>query len=276
MPEGPEIRRAADDIARAIVHQPIVEVFFAFDHLKSYEPVLRDQTIVSVQSKGKALLIRFTNQLSIYSHNQLYGKWVIRKAYSYPVTKRQLRLAIHTAKKSALLYSASDIAVLTETEVASHPFLSQLGLDVLDDETNVAQVVQRFSDRQFARRSLAALLLDQRFLCGLGNYLRSEVLFVARVPPTYRPIDCSPDQIAQLAEAAIALPHQSYNHRGITNDLQLAQYLKDQGNSRKDYRHWVFNRWGKPCYVCGTAIVKDTLAGRRLYYCPTCQRTESG
>jgi endonuclease VIII len=118
MPEGPEIKRAADEIAKAIGHQVVSEVFFAFDHLKVYEPVLQGQTIVAVQSKGKALLIRFDNQLGIYSHNQLYGKWIIRKAYSYPETNRQLRLALHNRKKSALLYSASDIAVLTEAEVA--------------------------------------------------------------------------------------------------------------------------------------------------------------
>jgi endonuclease-8 len=274
MPEGPEIKRAADDIADAIGHEIVTDIFFAFDHLKVYESVLQGQTIVSVKSKGKALLIRFNNQLSIYSHNQLYGKWIIRKAHSYPKTNRQLRLAIHNTKKSALLYSASEIAVLTEAEVATHPFLSQLGLDVLDDATTVDQVIQRFTLKPFSRRRLSGLLLDQRFLCGLGNYLRSEVLFVAKVPPTHRPLDCSSEQIAQLAAAAIALPHQSYNHRGITTDLQLAQYLKEQGHPRKAYRHWVFNRWGKPCYVCGTAIVKEVLSGRRLYYCPYCQRSD--
>jgi endonuclease-8 len=273
MPEGPEIRRAADEIARAITDQPVIEIFFAFEHLKPYESLLIGEVPVAVQARGKAMLIRFSNQLSIYSHNQLYGKWVIRKAYAYPQTTRQLRLAIHTAKKSALLYSASDIAVLTEADLSTHPFLSRLGLDVLDDSTTIAQVIQQFGDKRFHRRRLAGLLLDQQFLCGLGNYLRSEVLFVARVPAAYRPVDCSPEQVANLAEAAIALPHQSYNHRGITNDLHLAQYLKDAGKPRKDYRHWVFNRWGKPCYVCGTAIVKTVLAGRRLYYCPNCQKS---
>lgn len=273
MPEGPEIRRAADEIAKAIVNQPVIEIFFAFDHLKFYEPLLTGKAAVGVQPRGKAMLIRFDNQLNIYSHNQLYGKWVIRKAYAYPETTRQLRLAIHTAKKSALLYSASDIGVLSDADIATHPFLSRLGLDILDDSTTIAQVIHQFGEKRFYRRGLTGLLLDQQFLCGLGNYLRSEVLFVSRVPPTYRPVDCSPEQIASLAEASIALPHQSYNHRGITNDLQLAQSLKDQGKSRKDYRHWVFNRCGKPCYVCGTAIAKETLAGRRLYYCPHCQKS---
>jgi len=272
MPEGPEIKRAADEIARAIGNQVVSEIFFAFDHLKLYEAILTGKTVTAVQARGKAMLIRFDNHLSIYSHNQLYGKWVIRRSQSYPKTTRQLRLAIHNPKKSALLYSASDIEVLSDHDIANHPFLSRLGLDILDEATTVIQVIQRFGNKRFQRRSLSGLLLDQQFLCGLGNYLRSEILFVARVPPTYRLMDCSSTQIEQLAEASIALPHQSYNHRGITNDLQLAQYLKDQGKPRKDYRHWVFNRWSKPCYVCSTAIVKEMIGGRRLYYCPHCQK----
>ena len=43
-------------------------------------------------------------------------------------------------KKSALLYSASDIDVLDESAIAAHPFLSRLGLDVLDSKTNPKKV----------------------------------------------------------------------------------------------------------------------------------------
>jgi endonuclease-8 len=271
MPEGPEIRRAADQIAKAIVDRPLTGVFFAFSHLKFYEAILRVQQVTAVQTKGKAMLIRFSNQLSIYSHNQLYGVWMIRPLHDYPQTARQLRLAIHSDQKSALLYSASEIEVLDEVAVLHHPFLSQLGPDVLDEATTPAQIAERLLDSRFHRRRLVSLLLDQRFLCGLGNYLRSEILFVARVCPTFRPLDCSQKQILKLAEASIAVTHQSYRSKGITNDLQLAQRLKAEGKRRSDYRHYVFGRQGKPCYVCGTSIVKETLAGRRLYYCPTCQ-----
>ncbi len=144
MPEGPEIKRAADEIAKAIAHQPLTGIFFAFEHLKPYESILVKEPIWAVQPKGKALLIRFQNQLSIYSHNQLYGKWFIQKNGVYPSTNRQLRLAIHSQKKSALLYSASDISVLTIEQVAVHPFLSRLGPDVLDDATTLEQVRERF------------------------------------------------------------------------------------------------------------------------------------
>jgi endonuclease-8 len=271
MPEGPEIKRAADEIAQAIACRPLVEVFFAFEHLKPYEQILVKQEVISVQPRGKALLIGFQNQLSIYSHNQLYGKWFIRPAYSYPETNRQLRLAIHTCQKSALLYSASDILVLTGDEIAAHPFLRQLGPDVLDEATTVEQVRARLLDKQFCRRGLASLLLDQHFLSGLGNYLRSEILFVAGVHPSLRPMDCSAEQIMKLAEAAIAVSRQSYITKGITNDLEIAAKLKQAGYPRNEYRHWVFNREDKPCFICGTKIVKTNAGGRRIYCCPNCQ-----
>ena len=275
MPEGPEIKRAADQIAKALVDRRVGEIFFAFDHLKLYEPKLTRATVVSVQPKGKAMLIRFDNALSIYSHNQLYGKWVVRKAYSYPQTNRQLRLAIHNAKKSALLYSASDIAVLDQEQVAAHPFLSKLGPDVLDKSVTGKQVCQRFRDSRFVRRQFTSLLLDQHFLSGLGNYLRSEVLFVARLHPTLRPVDCLQDQLTQLAKAVLFVSRQSYLTGGITNDVDLAKRLKEKGYKRTAYRHWVFNREDQPCFVCETKIIKAMSGGRRYYYCPQCQATST-
>ena len=271
MPEGPEIKIAADKIANAIALYPITEIFFAFEHLKPYEKILARQLVTAVNTKGKGMLIRFDNGLNIYSHNQLYGKWMICNAYDYPETKRQLRLAIHNQQKSALLYSASDIEVLDEDAIALHPFLSRLGLDVLDSKTTVNNIEARLLNKSFYRRRFTSLLLDQGFLAGLGNYLRSEILFVARVHPTRRPVDCSQKQISALAKAAIAVPQQSYQTQGITNDLKLVQRLKQQGYSHQDYRHWVFGREERPCYICNTSIIKDSAGGRRYYYCPQCQ-----
>ena len=271
MPEGPEIQLAADKVGAAIIGRPTTAVSFAFDQLKKYEEILTGVEVTAVQARGKAMLTRFANGYNIYSHNQLYGKWMVRDAHDFPETNRQLRLAIHNDKKSALLYSASDIAVLQDGELDSHPFLSKLGPDLLDESVTVPQVAKRFASDQFRRRRLTSLLLDQGFLAGLGNYLRSEVLFVARVHPSLRPMDCSDEQIGALAEAAVSLTRQSYQTRGITNDLKLAEKLKKAGQSYRDYRFWVFDRDGRPCYNCGTAIIKDSIGGRRLYYCPKCQ-----
>ncbi|MBX2863603.1 MAG: endonuclease VIII [Leptolyngbyaceae cyanobacterium MAG.088] len=271
MPEGPEIRKAADKIERAIKARVTQEVFFAFEHLKPYENELTGQTVCQVETRGKALLIHFENHLSIYSHNQLYGIWMVRNAYNYPITKRQLRLAIHNAKKSALLYSASDIEVLTPEQIPRHPFLSKLGPDVLSSKLRSDHVLKLLTAKQNQRRQFTTLYLDQHFLAGIGNYLRSEILYVARLHPRMRPIDCSDNQLETLAEASIAIPYQSYRYSGITNDLDLANQLKAQGQKRSQYRHWVFSRAGQPCRICKTPIVKDFASSRRFYYCPVCQ-----
>lgn len=275
MPEGPEIQLAADAVAAAIVGRSTTAVCFAFDPLKKYEERLTGVVVTAVQARGKAMLTRFANGWNIYSHNQLYGKWLVRDAYDFPDTTWQLRLAIHNEEKSALLYSASDIAVLQYGELDSHPFLSKLGPDLLDIAVTVPQVAARFVADNFRRRRLTSLLLDQGFLAGLGNYLRSEVLFVSRVHPSLRPMDCTDAQIDALAEAAVSLTRQSYQTRGITNDLALAEKLKEEGQSYREYRFLVFDRDGRPCYNCGTAISKDNIGGRRLYYCPTCQAKQS-
>lgn len=271
MPEGPEIRLAADAIAAAIVGRPTTGVTFAFDHLKHYEPALTGEVVTAIDTYGKAIVTRFANDLNIYSHNQLYGRWMIRASHDYPETNRQLRLAIHNAAHSALLYSASEIEVLPAGEIAEHPFIRRLGPDVLRPEVSAAQVVAQFAADRFVRRRLHSLLLDQGFLAGLGNYLRSEILFVAGVHPDRRPVDCNPAQIEALAGAAIELTRRSYRTRGITTAPDLAARLKAAGVPWRAYRWWVFGREDQPCHQCATPIVKTTRGGRRLYLCPTCQ-----
>lgn len=272
MPEGPEIRRAADQVEKALKGRAVLDLFFAFERLQEYEDILQGDTIERVDTKGKAMLIRFQRGYTIYSHNQLYGKWVIRNAYNYPETNRQLRLALHNEKKSALLYSSSDIEVLRTEEAEAHPFIQKTGPDLLSESVNPEDLFERFTSKRFRNRRWTSLLLDQSFIAGIGNYLRSEILFKAGISPSARPSDCSEEQLWKAAEASIELTWQSYRHKGITNDLDLAAQLKNQGVKRRAYRHWVFNRAGHSCRIDGTEIEKIQAASRRLYYCPTCQK----
>ncbi|MBM7703606.1 endonuclease VIII [Metabacillus iocasae] len=274
MPEGPEIRRAADEVEAALIQYPLIEVSFAFESLKDYEPFFQGVRILKVDTKGKAMLIRFNNGYTIYSHNQLYGKWYVRKAYHYPKTNRQLRLALHNEKKSALLYSASEIEVLQNEEVPLHPFISRIGPDLLSEEVTLDELHTRFEGRRFYRRKWSSLLLDQSFLAGIGNYLRSEILFVAGIHPDLRPVDCTTQQLQKVAKAIVKVVRQSYETGGITNDLKLVNQLKEKGQRKSTYRHWVFNREGQPCRIDGTEIIKTVATSRRLYYCPMCQKNK--
>ena len=271
MPEGPEIRLAADRIAAVLVGQPIVEVSFGLPDLARYERRLTGSTITAVDTRGKAMLTRFENGLTIYSHNQLYGRWYTTKRPKLPRTKRQLRVALHTATQSALLYSASDIAVLTEKQLARHPFLVRIGPDILDAGLDSESVARRLVAASFRNRALGGLYLDQAFLAGNGNYLRSEILHDAGLHHTRRPADLTRGEIGRLSRSTLTLSRRSYDTGGITLAPRLAKALERAGLKRGMRRFYAFGRAGRPCYHCSEEIRRQEIGGRRLYFCAQCQ-----
>jgi endonuclease-8 len=238
--------------------------------------LLQGVEILAVESRGKAMLIRFASGVNIYSHNQLYGRWFVKPRGGLPRTTRQLRLAVHTKKHSALLYSASEIAVLHNDELSKHPFLARLGPDVLSDRVQPSDIEVRLADPRFRRRSLGALLLDQGFVSGLGNYLRCEILFVAGLDPSMRPVDLAGRLRSERANAITEIARRAYRLAGVTNDPLDVRRLKGEGSPRGEYRHFVFGRGGKRCRRCGETIEKSVHSGRRFYACPSCQLATGG
>lgn len=273
MPEGPEIRRAADRLKRVLDGRTALTVRFAaekFPALQRFSRRLSGRTVRLVEPRGKAMLTHFDNGLTIYSHNQLYGEWAIFKGAA-PASHLQTRLAITTATHSAILYSASEIEVLSTDAVGTHPYIAKLGVELLDPDVTPGDVQAQVDNGRFARRNLAALLLDQSFLAGIGNYLRSDILFAAGLHPGVRIAGLAPAQRMALAQAALDLTRRSYRTRGITCDPVLAQQLKAQGQRFSQYRHWVFDRAGEPCHLCGHTIRRLEVSGRGLYLCEHCQ-----
>ena len=271
MPEGPEIKRSADELAAVLSGKRARLVEFAFPHLVPHASTMRGEMVTGIEPRGKAMLTHFNHGVTIYSHNQLYGQWRVLKRDQAPQPGLQIRMAIHTDDAVAVLYSASDISVWPSTRITEHPYISKLGVELLGASTTLADVLAQINAIRFARKSLAALLLDQGFLAGIGNYLRSEILFVAHVPPNVRIADLSESRRAALAAAALDLTRQSYQTRGVTNDMAIARRLKSQGASYAKYRHWVFDRAGETCHVCAGVIERIDISGRGLYWCTRCQ-----
>ena len=272
MPEGPEIRLAADRVENAVAHRKIEVIEFAFEHLQPFERRLRGSIVNRVDTRGKAMLTHFDNGWTIYSHNQLYGRWYTCARGKTPRTNRQLRLALHNDRRSAFLYSASDIDVIKTSRLQEHPFLARLGPDILSENPSLEDIVQRLQSSTFCRRQLGALLLDQGFVAGLGNYLRAEILTLAQLHPRKRAADCTPGQIDTLARLIIRITRRSYRTRGITNPPSLVTRLKAEGlEKRGQYRFNTYGRAGKACHYCATNIELDMSGGRKMYFCPGCQ-----
>ncbi|MGH9785590.1 MAG: bifunctional DNA-formamidopyrimidine glycosylase/DNA-(apurinic or apyrimidinic site) lyase [Terriglobia bacterium] len=121
-----------------------------------------------------------------------------------------------------------------------------------------------------ARRAmLKSLLLDQRFLRGLGNIYADESLFRARIHPAALAAGLTREQAKRL-------------YQGIRQTLRLAiaaggssisNYVDGLGNSGYfQHEHVVYRRTGQPCVRCGCRIRRMLIASRSTHFCPRCQR----
>jgi len=247
-------------------------VRFGMPGLRHHAKTLRGHRVSHIETRGKALLTHFDEGHSIYSHNQLYGVWRVIKGQKLPKSSRSMRLLLQTESHSAILYSASDISVWPTLELPLHPFLSKLGPDIMNPSLHWRDIAKRLADAAFRRRSLAVLYLDQGFLAGNGNYLRSEILHRAKIHPMRRAAELTQAETGRLARETLTISQRSYQTGGITLAPRLSSTLQREKVRRGQRRFYVFGRDGLPCYLCGGQISRMETAGRRLYLCPGCQQ----
>ena len=268
MPEGPETKRMVDTIKKSLINQELVSTSFYHENLEVLDA--SNITILDITSKGKAVVIRLSDGNSIITHNQLYGRWTSNRVNTKINHNRSLRIEFCTPSKAVRLWSATDITVLPTHKEDSHPYFINLGPDVLYDTTTHQLIYDRLTSKKFKNRRFSGLLLNQHFISGLGNYLRSEILFFAKCMYHQRSSDLNNEQNIKLAKSIKDVSVRAYEQKGKTifyNDLMLKQLDK----SAKKRRFMVFARAGKKCYICKNKIVKDFQSSRRIYFCRRCQ-----
>ncbi|HEY7591956.1 MAG TPA: zinc finger domain-containing protein [Actinophytocola sp.] len=137
-------------------------------------------------------------------------------------------------------------------------------------------------DRAWARLSrsrlpIAALLLDQAVLAGVGNVYRAEILFRHQVDPMVPGRELDPALWTDMWTDLVALMRKGVRSGRIdtVHDEHLPHVT---GRAPRRDRHggevYVYRRHGQPCLVCGTEVAITELAGRNLYWCPTCQKAQ--
>ena len=120
-----------------------------------------------------------------------------------------------------------------------------------------------------SKRSVKAVLLDQRVVSGVGNIYADESLFEARLHPDRLACDLANSEIDRLRHAVAKVLNRAIQRRGSS----IRNYVGGsglQGEYQNEFR--VYGRTGEPCPRCGAAIETHRLAGRSTHYCPTCQK----
>ncbi|WP_125132080.1 DNA-formamidopyrimidine glycosylase family protein [Microbacterium sp. 10M-3C3] len=186
-----------------------------------------------------------------------------------PPVVGQVRLRLLTATTCADLRGPTACELQTPDEVAAT--IAKLGPDPLVDDP--ADGEERFVTAVRKRATpIGLLLMDQTVVSGIGNVYRAELLFRTRLNP-HTPGREVPEEVVRdiwrdwVRLLAIGV---ETGQMMTMDDLDPESYRRAMAS--RDDRHWVYHRAGLPCRVCGTGIVVEEAAGRKLYYCPFCQR----
>ena len=145
--------------------------------------------------------------------------------------------------------------------------LAHLGPDPLSARWSAAVLQKDLAGRT---GRLKLLLMDQRFVAGIGNIYSDEALFEARLRFDRPAGSLSGEEVSRLHRAVRKTLRDAVSHRG--SSLRDAQYV-DLFGAPGDYqsRHRVYGREGEPCPRCGGPVRRISLGGRSTFFCGTCQ-----
>ena len=116
---------------------------------------------------------------------------------------------------------------------------------------------------------IKALLLDQKFLGGVGNIYADEALFRAAIHPLAKASKISKPRAQRLYDAIRDVLAEAIESRGSS----VSDYVDAEGRAGNfQQAHRVYQRHGEPCVVCGRTIKRTLVAQRGTHYCGYCQK----
>jgi len=253
MPEGDTVYRAARQLRDALGGQVLTRTDFRVPRYAVTD--LAGRVITESMPRGKHLLLRTDNGLTVHTHLKMEGRWRIMPAAERMRDSYRIRLILANARWRAVGYQLGVVEVLPtaqEDRITGH-----LGPDLLGPDWDAGEAARRL--RADPDRSAGEALLDQRNLAGIGNVYKSEILFLRGIRP-WRPVGKIND-----VDALVSLAHWMLH----ANKDRVQRVTT--GDQRRGHETWVYGRRDRPCRRCGTRIRVAELGDRVTYWCPSCQ-----
>jgi formamidopyrimidine-DNA glycosylase len=263
VPELPEVETVVRTLAPKLTGRRIVDAQFSSRHVVRQKfSVLRgrvrDQPVKSVRRHGKFIVLELERGfLSI--HLGMTGKLLLDNEPG-PYAR-----AVFELDRGLLVYD--DVRHFGRIEWSARLLerAAALGPDALDVSL---EEFQKLLAKRHSR--IKPLLLNQRFLRGMGNIYTDEALFEARINPRAMASSLSKQRAARLHRAMVDILDAAIRMKGSS----ISDYVDADGNKGSfQLQHQVYGRAGEPCAICGTAIRRIVVGQRGTHYCPKCQRS---
>ena len=280
MPELPEVEVVRRDLEKEFLDRKIrtaevrntknaMRIIRRHRRRKEFEDALVGRKIAKIDRRGKYLLLYLDNGTILVAHLGMSGQLILSRA-TLPM-ENHTHVVLDLGRGDQLRYvdprSFGEMFVATPSEMGQVTELQKLGLDPLEQPLTW----QYFSETLMLRRTkLKALLMDQRFICGIGNIYSDEILFAAGLRHDRPSETLGPSEVRRLYRAIQDILQDAIRHRGTsTEDEQYRDLYGAMGQFQQFLK--VYQREGQACHRCRTPIKRTRWSNRSTYYCPQCQ-----
>ncbi|MBI4770678.1 MAG: DNA-formamidopyrimidine glycosylase [Chloroflexi bacterium] len=274
MPELPEVetiarqlREGSGERGPGVVGRTLAGLWTDWPrHLAGLSPQafgdrIAGQRVEAVGRRGKYLIFDLSRD-SLLIHLRMSGRLAVAPAgsprdghdHTCLLVEDGAELRFNDTRKFGRVHLVSDLAEV----------VGALGPEPLDPGFSAGQLGQMLAARS---RALKPLLLDQRFLAGVGNIYADEALHRARLHPLRRSNSLSPGEVERLHRSLRETLLQGIRLNGASID-----WVYPGGDMQNEFV--VYGRTGRPCPRCGAPIQRITVGQRGTHLCPNCQKLD--
>jgi formamidopyrimidine-DNA glycosylase len=277
MPELPEVEAARRAAERAAVGRRIVGVWCAEDPIvfdgvsaSRLRRALLGRRILGVRRHGKHLWLELDRRPWPCVHFGMTGGLFTSAGHrvrlrssgrrdpgpTWPPRFTKLRLTLGDGGELAIADARRLGRIRLRMDPPREPPVSGLGFDALRE----LPPAPGFRALLGARAApIKAILLDQSFAAGVGNWVADEVLYQARIDPRKPARALAADEVRRLRAKLRSV---------------LATAVRAGADSDRYPRTWLFHRrWERDAPVVrGERIRRDTIGGRTTAWVPARQR----
>lgn len=267
MPEGHTLHRLAADLNEAFAGRP-TRSSSPQGRFSAEAARLDGRVLVDTEAFGKHLFVSFADvPEQVHIHLGLYGSFAISPGVGRPVVG-QVRWRLEAAS-TADLRGPNTCELLAPPDVDA--ILARLGPDPLRADADPDRAWHRIHRSNV---SIAALLMDQSVLAGVGNVYRAEVLFRQGIAPMTAGRRVPRVRWQAMWDDLVMLMRVGVE-RGRIDTVRPEHEPEAMGRDPRADDHggevYVYRREEQGCLVCDTPIRRRVIAGRNLFWCPGCQ-----
>jgi formamidopyrimidine-DNA glycosylase len=276
VPELPEVEVVRKDLERDVVGKKIKDVDVRLPRIirrhsqkKEFTSRLVGRKISKIDRRGKYILLSLDSADVLVMHLGMSGR-VERSTGRKPLEKHThavIKFQVGGELRFVDMRQFGELFVTAGDQLAGVKELQHIAIDPLEDSFTW----QHFSEILASRRmKLKALLMDQKFISGLGNIYSDEILWAAGLRHD-RPSDSlSAQEVRRLYRAMQEVLQEGVRFRGVTLDDETYKDLYGKTGEMQDHLK-AYGREGQPCRRCRTPIERARWSNRSTFYCPQCQ-----